>query len=661
MKKFRISSKQYFNIINESINKAIYLREGDVSVSDDYITNFRNSINTAIQNKLNTDTNLQRTADEIGINPDYSSEGRDEMFNQNYDSATTTISSSITDKVKTVINILRAKTNKRGTVDFANIRNQARKGAYGNLTYASILRTKDFIDSLDLRFMYDKSINPASKVPFTDKQISAWQEKGKITRKPYKFGIIIGIDGTYDDSNFDINTISKPHLSSWRNGKTRKNKFTLEQASVEMKKQIVSKYLQSAYGMNFETPNFSLGNQKVTNALMINFTSAFRCPAWGECLVKHACYARAGEGRHYDNTKLANDRKNLMWEACQDDPKLTKMVYDLLKSYIVNWGKVSKVLANSGMDNFGDMGDISQMYFKDMPEELLEIVKSCKRVSYIRLNENGDFINQNLLESFDALAEDFKYIDVKTAAYSCRNLHFEGIKNIIINASRMNMNGPTIARYFYAVPIKMYEAFEDTYTSRSMTNSFDSIGKNPLPLFSIDANGNKVPNGSYYYKCPCSREDFALTNTKTGEVKENQSVNCYQCHLCYEPNDESIISKLQNGGKYFVFVKAHGSHANVLDKDREMEIIKKVGVPENYQIGLRDNGEGYDFNSDIHESKSLITESRMADEAYNEITKNAIYSMTQHFGNLRGGMIEGNENFFSASVDKILNEKKAKI
>jgi hypothetical protein len=89
-----------------------------------------------------------------------------------------------------------------------------------------------------------------------------------------------------------------------------------------------------------------------------------------------------------------------------------------------------------------------------------------------------------------------------------------------------------------------------------------------------------------------------------------------------------------------------------------MEIIKKIGVPENYQIGMRDTGEGYDDNLVVHEGKSLITESRMADEAYNEIAKNAIYSMTQHFGNLRGGMIEGNENFFSASVDKVLNEKK---
>jgi hypothetical protein len=279
-------------------------------------------------------------------------------------------------------------------------------------------------------------------------------------------------------------------------------------------------------------------------------------------------------------------------------------------------------------------------------------------VSYIRLNENGDFINQSLLEQFDKLAEDFKIIDVRTAAYSCRNLNFKGIKNIIINASRMNMEGPTIERYFYAIPVKMYEAFEDTYTSRSMSNSFDSIGKNPLPLYSIDENGNKVPNGSFYYKCPCSREDFTLTNGN--KIKENASVNCYQCHLCYEENGEEIKQRLKNGGKFYVFVKAHGSFANLLDDKREMEIIQKVGVPENYQLGLRDDGKAYNNQEPTVESRSLITENSMADEAYNEITNNAIYSMTQHFGNFRNGMVESNENFFSISVDKILNENKAK-
>jgi len=653
--KVNITNSQYKKIINESIKGAICLMEGEKYVTDKYITNFQKNINNTIQDKLKTDSALQQMADEIGINQNYSNKNRMKLMNQYLEPETSNISSSITDKVKSVINILRGKTNQRGTVDFPNIRNQANKGSYGNLTYADILRTKDFIDSLDLRFMYDSSINPASKVPFTKPQIRAWKTNGKITKKEYKFGIIISIDGTYDDSNFDINNISKPHFNSWYNDK-RKEKISLARAPIEMKEQIVSKYLQSAYGINFETPNFSLGNEKVTDALMINFTSAYRCPAWGECLVKHACYARAGEGRHYDNVKTSNDRKHLIWVACQDDPKLTKMVYDLLKAYVVDWDKVSKFMAKNGLRKLGKIGDISQMYFKDMSEQLLEIVKSCKRVSYIRLNENGDFINQNLLEKFDELAGDFKHINVNTAAYSCRNLNFKGIKNIVINASRMNMEGPTIARYFYAIPIRMYDAFQDTYTAKQMTDSFDSIGKTPLPLFSVDANGNKTFNGSYYYKCPCSREDFSLIS-KDYTIKENQSVNCYQCHLCYEQPDDYIKSKLQNGGKYFVFVKAHGSHANVLDEKREKEIIEKIGVPENYEIGLRDTGEGYSDEL-VHESKNIITENNAQNEAFTEITKNAIYSMTQHFKGF--GMNENKSNFFSKAVKKINEEKKGK-
>ena len=647
MKKFKISDKQYLNIINRSINEAISLKEGEKYVSDKYITDFQKNINAAIQDKLKTDSNLQQTANELGINPNYSRKEKMKMMNQNLEPETANISTSMTDKVKIVVNILREVTNSTGGINQIVLKKNAGSDAYHGLSYADILRVKDYIDSLDLRFLYDTSINPASKVQFN---------KGEDS-KLYKFGIIINRDGTYDDSHFDLNDINKNQFDTWYTD-SRQETISQAKAFIEMKEQIVDKYLQSVYGVQFNTPNFALGNQKVTDALMINFTSAFRCPAWNECLVKHACYARAGEGRHYNNVKPSNDKKNLMWMACQDDPKLTKMVYDLLKAYVVDWDKVLKSLKTAKLGKVGSISKISQMYFKDMPEQLLEIVKQCKRVSYIRLNENGDFINQDLLESFDNLAGDFKYIGVNTAAYSCRNLNFKGIKNIVINASRMEMEGPTIARYFYAIPVKMYEAFEDTYTSRSMTNSFDSIGKNPLPLFSVDANGNKTPNGSFYYKCPCSREDFSLVNAKNGNVKENQSVNCYQCHLCYEPNDDSILAKLQNGGKYFVFVKAHGSHANVLDEKRENEIIKKIGVPENYQIGIRDTGEGYDDNLVVHEGKSLITESRMADEAYNEIAKNAIYSMTQHFGNLRGGMIEGNENFFSASVDKVLNEKK---
>lgn len=636
--KVNISNRQYKKIIDESIKSAIVLNEAP---NDIFIKSFKNDIENQIQSRLSNDSNFRNQADEIGITPDYSDEARKDYISQ-IKNTKGKYRKSVNDEIKAVVRILRDNTNSTGGVNFRKINNEANANAYSvngkPLTYSRILRIKDFIDSMSLRYLYDSSISPT---------------------KVQKFGLNNDPNNENPENDFDINTITDSHFKDYKSREKNdgnKKKLTTN----DLKKAILDKYLQSAYGIQFNAPSFDLGNKKVVGALMINFTSAYKCPAWNECLVKHACYARAGETRHYNNTKTSNDRKNLMWLACEDDPKMLNLVYNLLKSYVVGWTAVGKKLAeNPELFNSvgGDINKLSQMYFSEMPQEVLEVIKECKRVSYIRLNENGDFINQKLLDSFDQLAGDFKLIGVNTAAYSCRNLQFDKLKNIIINASRTEMEGPTIQRYFYAVPVKMYEAFEDTYTSASMSNSFDSIGKMPKPLFSIDANGNKTPNGSFYYKCPCSRKDFTLIGDN-GEMKENSEVNCYQCHLCYETNSEEMVNALRNGGKFYVFVKAHGTFANMLDERREKKIIDTVGVPKNYQIGMRDTGEGYDNSEPVAESKSLINESSMQNEAFIEITKNAIYSMTEHFKGF--GMNENKSNFFSKAVKKITEEKKGK-
>ena len=636
--KVNISNRQYKKIIDESIKNAIVLNEAP---NDVFIKSFKNDIENQIQSRLDNDSNFRNQADEIGITPDYSDEARKNYISQ-IKNTRGKYRKSVNDEIKAVVKILRDNTNSTGGVNFRKINNEANANAYSvngePLTYSRILRIKDFIDSMSLRYLYDSSVSPT---------------------QVQKFGLNNDPNNETPENDFDINTITDSHFNDYKgHEKNDGNKKNL--TTNDLKKAILDKYLQSAYGIKFDAPSFDLGNKKVVGALMINFTSAYKCPAWNECLVKHACYARAGETRHYNNAKTSNDRKNLMWLACEDDPKMLNLVYNLLKSYVVGWTAVKRKLAkNPELFNSvgGDINKLSQMYFSEMPQEVLEVIKECKRVSYIRLNENGDFINQKLLDSFDQLAGDFKLIGVNTAAYSCRNLQFDKLKNIIINASRTEMEGPTIQRYFYAVPVKMYEAFEDTYTSASMSNSFDSIGKLPKPLFSIDANGNKTPNGSFYYKCPCSRNDFTLIGDN-GEAKENSEVNCYQCHLCYETNSEEMVNALRNGGKFYVFVKAHGTFANMLDEKREKKIIDTVGVPENYQIGMRDTSEGYDNSEPVAESKSLINESSMQNEAFVEITKNAIYSMTEHFKGI--GMNENKSNFFSKAVKKINEEKKGK-
>ena len=631
--KLNLTIEQYRKLIKESIDSAIVLNEAP---NDRFIKGFKNSIANDIQAKMQDDNDFRSQADELGINSDYSDDARNE-YKKQIRSKNGRYNQSVNDEIKAVVNILKGVTTYAGGIDFEKLRNDAESGKYSvngkQLTYSRILRIKDFIDSMSLRHLYDNSIAPTITPKFGLKPASDITKIGKETSEEGYY------DPARDPKYFDINNVSDEMLDDANSALKSKGKKIMTKAQYKAK--ILDKYLQSAYGINFNAPSFDVGNKKVVGALMINFTSAFKCPAWNECLVKHACYARAGEVRHYDNTKTSNDRKNLMWLAADKDPKMMNLVYNLLKAYVVSWSRVEKMLKKSP-DLFnsigGDIEKLSTMKFSDMPEGVIDVIKKCKRVSYIRLNENGDFINQHILDSFDEMAGDFKLIDVNTAAYSCRNLQFDKLKNIVINASRMRMTGPTIQRYFYAIPTKMYEdkSFEDTYTSFSMTNGFDSIGKTPKKLFNIDKSGKRTFNGSYYYKCPCSRKDFTLIGDN-GEVKNNSEVNCYQCHLCYEQNDdvikdEEVKNALKNGGKLFVFVKAHGTFANILDEKRELEIIKRVGVPEKYQPGLRDNGEGYDNTEvSVKESKSLITESSMQNDAFKEITKNAIYSMTQHF------------------------------
>lgn len=654
----KIIKEQINNWINESF--IIIEDEKEKTVNDKFTKKATERVKDAITQKfLNNDEHLMQKADEIGINPNYDTKeyiGRKSQIFKGLN-----ISNEVTDKVKKVIEILRKATNSSGAVN--GIDKMVAQGQTYGLSYNEIMRIKDFIDGQDLRYMYDKSINPANK-------------------KLIAFGNKVDKEGNLDDSEFDLNTITDADLTSWMKPDSRKNQYTEDEALIERKRGIITKYLMSEYGVQFNVPGFSLGNAKVKDALMINFTSAFRCPAWNECLVKHACYARSDEGRLYHNVKINNDKKHLMWEAAHNDPELMALLADMLRAYVVDYEKVSKSLPStlkSLRKNNGEntkeflatlgtkdkIDKLSRMTFASMPQELLDVIKNCTRVKDIRLNENGDFIGDWLIKAIDEMAGDFKLIDVSTAAYSCRHLNFNGIKNIIINASRINMEGPTIARYFYALPQKMYEAFGDTYAGMSIKDSFNAIQRQPQPLYSINANGQRIPNGHYYYKCPCGRTDFKISKSKA----ENKKINCYQCHLCYEQPDGT----LPKGSKLFVFVKAHGVNANLLNTKREREIIRTVGVSKDYQLGLQDDGKAYanddvaivDDGSDtmpmenIKHKKQTLNENTnilpsLQTEAYNTITNNAISSINEHLGSI-SQISECKSNFFNV-YNKLLKD-----
>ena len=631
------------NLIDEIVSKwsdVAFILEEDVS-NDPFIKAAKKRLSASLGDKLRNDAELQNKADELGINKDFTSKGyleakKDAFKNLN-------ISQSVTDKVKKVVSILKAITNSTGGQNWNTLRRMVDDNQTDGMSYNEILRMKDFIDSQDLRYMYDPSIKLAKK-------------------NALKFGNKMDKEGNLDDTNFDMNNITDRHLKQWLSGGERKFKFTEDEAYIEVKRGILNKYLMSSYGIQLDIPNLSLGNRKVKDALLINFTSAFRCPAWNECLLKHSCYARNSEGMYYHNEKVGNDKKHLMWEAGHNDPQLMKLIIDMLKAYVVDYGSVKQEIADiiksnktdsefaSFLEKIGgrfNINTFAQLDYRDMPASILEILKNHTRVRDIRLNENGDFIAQWLLDEFDKVAGDFRLIGVNTAAYSCRNLNFEGIKNIIINASRVTMKGSAIARYFYALPAAMYDAFEDTYNGTNISNGFNVISRKPMPLYSIDSAGNKVPNGSYYYKCPCGRSDFSMNG------KQLKEVNCYQCHLCYEATDGEMLNKLNStGGKYIVFVKAHGIKSNLLNNKREQYVAKTVGVSKNYDFGKADDGnaygsEGMEIDSDtIHESieqKSGLGQN----EAYGLITNNAIHSINEH---LNGIFVNG--------IDSMNEQKK---
>ena len=202
-------------------------------------------------------------------------------------------------------------------------------------------------------------------------------------------------------------------------------------------------------------------------------------------------------------------------------------------------------------------------------------MKMYKNANQIRLNENGDFIGQWLVDAWEREAAKYQRFDVWVSAYTCRNLNYEGIKNLILNVSKTTISGKGdnkqgVARHFIAVPEKVYDALDETYggVNNQLALIKGSVQPNEQPLFDIQVmeDGSQVgqPNGKFYYKCPCDRK---LDGTK---------VNCYQCNFCYLPKAEA--------NEMYVFVKAHGSAKTSL---KGYDLTKcNIGVSQNFFANL---------------------------------------------------------------------------
>lgn len=503
-----------------------------------------------------------------------------------------------------------------------------------------------------------------------------------------------------------------------------------------------NKVLNSKFGYDFKIPGamYTYGNSKLPNdTLVINFTTAHRCPAWKDCLVGYACYARGSE-HNYEGLHKKNSNLHLMWQSSREDPELMTAMQRVIKTYLVNpeemartlltnkntrnkWikfltnGKTSFNQINGDTNNTMEMpknpildiggedededipgiGESRSILGKVLEEMEMESAKpkvkklrqpkgaganlgsyiyssnwsqifskydvaaikanpKVFRARFIRLNEEGDFIGQWLLDAFDVFAGELKLLGISTAAYTCRNLNFTKIKNIILNASTLDVGtkgeedgnvSNAIARRFFAVSNELYDSLEDTYVRDSRPFNYvpDKNDKNGwngsraiVPLhpaggdnwgvkyalkpYTLDGNTTPVefndrfgPNGPtqkrrLYYKCPCGRYGDVLKDGKPLKM------DCYLCRMCYEPKNQKV-------GEIYVLVAVHGDNTDSFDMNRA-----------NSKRGINDTMATYREAREIFGNR-LSEATQMSEQAgLKLVSENVINSAKAHIANI---------------------------
>ena len=585
-----------------------------------------------------------------------------------------------------------------------------------------LMKMKDIIDLLSLSFLY----YPYEKKTYnqeTGEMETTVDKEGYLNSTPKTYRKLaeqalekmVGSSDPKDIENYILNyllsdsTIKKYMLDGtlWHNkkgtgyydryGEADKNKFYDEH-----KEEIIPRYLHkiankmfnAVYGVDLQVPNtlFTYGNNKLhEDTVVINFTSAHRCPAWNECLVSNACYARASE-HGYGDLFRKNKNVNMMWEGSKYDSRIMDALKAVIRSYFINFQKIGPVydaqFANQSSE-YGMVGEAtkkgvtlkqkqswfygiiqSHEGFNSLSEEQLAIIKDEQygilRAHYIRLNEEGDFIGQWLVDAVDEFAGELKKIGVSTAAYTCRNLNYNGVKNIIINASRAaigsNVNGDVanaVARRFYAVTEEFYNSLDETYAASPEQVQYDANGNpvnKPVPPTKVgehiipypqpvynDESGELRNGNYYYYKCPCGRgkketnsmnplqkkfNTFVDTNKGSNGVAGKSGINCYDCRVCYEPKNEISDKPI------VVYVQVHSTEKELFNYTKQ----KDTGYSKNYTQNKQELG----LNEEIFNVRD--EEEDRQEMAIQQITQNAISSVNNHLESLGQQMQMQEEN-----------------
>lgn len=269
-------------------------------------------------------------------------------------------------------------------------------------------------------------------------------------------------------------------------------------------------FLSQKYGVeitkdaNIATGMFSLGNAKLSDdTLIINFTSALRCPSLALCpITQKACYAVAGENRLTD-VRRKNLKVDMFWRAAME--KYRGGIEDAIDRV------------------FG----IARKYIEGLNAKKANGENRYKKpIRFIRFNEAGDFPCQVILDAAARFAAFAKEYGVMSMAYTANSrLDFKKIptgldlpidKYIKINASRddIALSDDTTKQRFFATPMNFKTMLANNDKVEEIRDA--TIQENRLKCLGTlkGSNGiNSIPRLSYgtweggegwYYVCPCS-------------------------------------------------------------------------------------------------------------------------------------------------------------
>lgn len=615
------------NIVLEALNESVYIVEGgnkkidtsteedetgDTQVSNKAVKDIRSKITNHLIKKQKDDKKFQDALSQSSVSMDYTP-NTNAILRLNSQGIA---DGDIENDVKDAIAKLRLYTT-----------NGAFNGKFQQLSQEEkfdLEKMKRFVDLSGLNFLYDKTA----------------------PRGSHEFGLPKNDTIDYTTINLDSLNLRDILASSFYNADDPmyNTDADIRDRKARGYETILKRYVATKYGVGFSVPGFAIGNKKLKKTLIVNFASATGCPAWKECIVRHACYARSIErGVNGLGVFGANEKKRLLWLTATYDMELKELLINYLKATAINyewmWEKFNdKIKAELiSLENFIEM-PLSE--WSDEIKSFFKTKKGFSRVNDIRFNENGDFLSQDILQMADDIAGEFKTIGIYASAYTCRRLNYDNIKNIILNGSQDNLNigdegSQMFARLFYALPGEVWSSIPSTWSGFSSKQ---------IVITPLTSNNGKTA----IYKCPCKKDLF------------NKEIHCGHCHYCYEPKQEGF-------DKIYVLVEAHGGAKNKLDATTTKQVLSRIGKFDNIvhekafinnllQLKNEKNSKFIDnvINDYLKEGIEFDTLTYNMDEAIDIICNNAIYSMNNIVENMT--MVEESKKVAKDNFNMILEK-----